>query len=112
MRTPPSPLTPITLALVVLTLAAGTMLAQRGPAVPPLVRENATQKVSDHVHVIPDNSVPVVPNVGIIVGSRATLVVDTGLGARNGQTIMREVGKVSKNADLYLVTTHVHPEHD
>lgn len=87
-------------------------LAQRGPAAPPLVRENVTEKISDHVYVIPDNNVGMVPNVGIVVGTRATLVVDTGLGARNGQTVMREVEKVSKNRELYLVTTHFHPEHD
>jgi glyoxylase-like metal-dependent hydrolase (beta-lactamase superfamily II) len=86
--------------------------AAQAPPVPPLVREGATEKVSDHVHVIPDNSVPLVPNVGIVVGNRATLVIDTGLGSRNGATVMREVAKVSKHAELYLVTTHVHPEHD
>ena len=79
---------------------------------PPLVREGVTEKISAHVHVIPDNSVPMVPNVGIVVGSRATLVIDTGLGARNGAAVMREVAKVSRNTELYLVTTHVHPEHD
>ena len=39
-------------------------------------------------------------------------MIDTGLGARNGATVMREVAKVSRNTELYLVTTHVHPEHD
>src|SRR5262245_35542969 len=78
---------------------------------PPLVKENATVKVSPHVYAIPDGSVPMVPNVGIIVGSRATMVVDTGLGPRNGQTILREVAKVSKNIELYVATTHYHPEH-
>jgi glyoxylase-like metal-dependent hydrolase (beta-lactamase superfamily II) len=86
--------------------------AGRGAATPPLVRAGATEKISEHVYVIPDNNVGQVPNVGIIVGSRATLVVDTGLGARNGRTIMSEVEKVSRNDELYLVTTHVHPEHD
>src|SRR5688500_16775395 len=98
-----------------LLLAVSASQAQRGPATPgppPLVRENATERISDHVYVIPDNNVGMVPNVGIVVGSHATLVVDTGLGARNGETIMREVAKVSKNAELYLVTTHIHPEHD
>jgi len=90
----------------------GQVAAQRGPQQPPLIKEGATEKISDHVYVIPDGSVPVVPNVGIIVGSRATFVVDTGLGARNGQAIMREVGKVSKNGELYLAVTHFHPEHD
>jgi glyoxylase-like metal-dependent hydrolase (beta-lactamase superfamily II) len=92
-------------------IAAANLAAQRGPQPPPIVKENATVKISDHVYVIPDDSVPVVPNVGIIVGNKATLVVDTGLGTRNGQTVLREVAKVSKNTDLYLVTTHFHPEH-
>ena len=36
--------------------------------------ENATVKVSDHVHLIPDFGVRGVPNVSIIVGTKATLV--------------------------------------
>jgi glyoxylase-like metal-dependent hydrolase (beta-lactamase superfamily II) len=93
-------------------LVAGVAAAQPAPAAPPLVREGATEKISDHVYVIPDNSVGLVPNVGIIVGTRGTLVIDTGLGARNGQAIVREMQKVSKTPDLYLATTHIHPEHD
>jgi glyoxylase-like metal-dependent hydrolase (beta-lactamase superfamily II) len=53
-----------------------------------------------------------VPNIGIIVGTRGTFVVDTGLGNRNGQTVTREIQKVSKTPELYLATTHFHPEHD
>lgn len=78
---------------------------------PPLVQEHKTQKVSDHVYVIPDGRVNLVPNIGIVVGSRATLVVDAGMGPRNGQAVLRELAKVSKNADLYFTTTHFHPEH-
>jgi len=78
---------------------------------PPLVQENKTVKVSEHVYVIPDGRVNLVPNIGIIVGTRATLIVDAGMGPRNGQTVMREVAKVSKNTDLYFTTTHFHPEH-
>ena len=78
---------------------------------PPLIRENATVKLTDHVWAIPDFNVGLVPNVGIIVGSKATLVVDTGLGPRNGEAIVREMKKVSRNADVYVVTTHYHPEH-
>jgi len=58
-----------------------------------------------------------VPNVTIVVGSRGTLAVDTGMGAKNGQAVMREVDKVSRARgssvpELYLVATHIHPEHD
>ena len=78
---------------------------------PPLVQENKTIKVSEHVYAIPDGRVNLVPNIGIIVGTRATLIVDAGMGPRNGQTVVRELAKVSKNAELYFTTTHFHPEH-
>src|SRR4051812_31573750 len=88
-------------------------VAQRGPQLPPpMIKEGVTQKIADHVFVIPDFDVVLVPNVTIVVGTRGTLVVDTGLGARNGQTVMREVDKVAKGQELYLVVTHIHPEHD
>jgi glyoxylase-like metal-dependent hydrolase (beta-lactamase superfamily II) len=78
----------------------------------PVVREGVTEKISAHVHVIPDASVPLVPNIGIIVGTRATFVIDTGLGVRNAAPVLREVATVSRNNELYLATTHFHPEHD
>jgi glyoxylase-like metal-dependent hydrolase (beta-lactamase superfamily II) len=100
------------LSLAMASLAAAAASAQPAQTpTPPLVRENATNKVTDHVYVILDNNVGMVPNVGIVVGSRGTLIVDTGLGPRNMETILREVAKVSKNQDLYLVATHFHPEH-
>jgi glyoxylase-like metal-dependent hydrolase (beta-lactamase superfamily II) len=53
-----------------------------------------------------------VPNVGIVVGDKAVLVIDTGMGLRNGRTVLHEVEKVAAGKPIYLVTTHVHPEHD
>ena len=70
------------------------------------VPENAVQRVSDHVYAILG-----FPNVGIIVGDRATLVVDTGMGPPNGAIVAREAAKLAKGATLYLTTTHFHPEH-
>lgn len=78
---------------------------------PPVVKEGTTVKVSEHVFAIPDERVPMVPNVGIVVGNRATLIVDPGMGARSGEAVLRETAKVSRNRELYLVTTHFHPEH-
>jgi glyoxylase-like metal-dependent hydrolase (beta-lactamase superfamily II) len=99
------------LSVFTLLLVASTLHAQRGPAPDPLVRENATQKVAPHTYVIPDANVGLVPNVGIVVGSRATLVIDPGLGRRNGETVLREVAKISKNTELYIASTHFHAEH-
>jgi glyoxylase-like metal-dependent hydrolase (beta-lactamase superfamily II) len=94
------------------TLATATRAhAQRGPAPDPLIKEGATVKAGAHTWVIPDGNVGGVPNVGIVVGTRATLVFDPGLGRRNGEAVLREVAKVSRNAEVYLATTHFHPEH-
>ena len=72
----------------------------------PVLGEN-TVKVSDHVWAIMGW-----PNIAIVVGNRATLVVDTGLGPRNGATIARVVAKLAPgNQKLFLTTTHFHPEH-
>ena len=97
--------------LVACVLAASSAAAQRGPVSDPLVKENATVKLAEHSYVIPDFNVGLVPNVGIIVGSRATLVIDPGLGRRNGETVLREVAKVSRNANIFIASTHFHPEH-
>lgn len=99
-------------AAALLATLVGTLHAQRGSLPNPMVKEGTTQKISDHVYVIPDESVVLVPNVAIVVGSEGTLVVDTGIGARNGEIVLRETKKVSKNSELYLATTHIHPEHD
>jgi glyoxylase-like metal-dependent hydrolase (beta-lactamase superfamily II) len=72
----------------------------------PLLPENSVTRVSEHVQAIIG-----FPNIAIVVGNRATLVVDTGMGPRNGATIVREVEKLTKNPRLYLTTTHFHPEH-
>src|SRR5262245_55679531 len=77
-------------------------LAQNPQGVP----ENSTTRVSEHVYAIVG-----FPNVAIIAGSQATLVVDTGMGARNGAAIVREVAKLPKTQTLYITTTHFHPEH-
>jgi glyoxylase-like metal-dependent hydrolase (beta-lactamase superfamily II) len=85
------------------------------PATPPasLVRAGVTEKLTGHVWAIPDGSAPAVPNVGIIVGSKAVLVVDTGMGKRNGETVLAEMKKVwGAPKQIYIVTTHFHPEHD
>jgi len=90
-------------------VACPLLWAQTAP--PPYVREGKTVKISEHIWVIPDGRVDLVPNIGFIIGNKATLVVDSGMGDRNGQATLRELQKLNKNADLYLTTTHFHPEH-
>jgi glyoxylase-like metal-dependent hydrolase (beta-lactamase superfamily II) len=65
-----------------------------------------TRQLTPHVWAIFGN-----PNIGIVVGSKGTLVVDTGLGRRNGTVIAGVAAKLSKSNRLFLTTTHFHPEH-
>lgn len=99
-----------------LTLPALAQQPAATPAPASLVREGVTEKLTDHVWAIPDGSASLVPNVGIVVGQKAVLVIDTGMGTRNAQTVLRELAKVAPDAGkgktIYIVTTHVHPEHD
>jgi len=100
------------LALVMSFVVAPCVVAQAPAPAAPLVPAGATRQIAPHVHLIPDGNLPIVPNVGIVVGTRAVLVVDTGLGDRNGRTVLAEAQKLAGGKPLYLVATHAHPEHD
>ena len=89
--------------LMLAALGTSSALAQMSH---PMVSETTT-KISDHVWAIMG-----FPNIAIVVGSRATLVVDTGLGPKNGATAARVAARLApKNRKLFLTTTHFHPEH-
>src|SRR5580700_663180 len=89
--------------LTLAALAATSALAQMSQ---PMVSENTT-RISDHVWANMG-----FPNIAIVVGSHATLVVDTGLGPKNGATAARAAAKLApNNLKLFLTTTHFHPEH-
>jgi glyoxylase-like metal-dependent hydrolase (beta-lactamase superfamily II) len=100
----------ITLTTLALIGTSAPLAAQTLPA--PLIKIEGLRQISSHVYIIPDNSVPLVPNVGYIIGDRAALVIDTGLGPRNGEAVYDVAKKLAGTKQLYLVTTHVHPEHD
>src|SRR5262245_34639098 len=96
-------------------VAASLMLAQPLAAQTPpdpIVKPEGLRQVSPHVYIIPDNSVPRVPDVGFVIGERGILVIDTGMGPRNGSAVLEVAKKLGGSRTLYLVTTHFHPEHD
>jgi glyoxylase-like metal-dependent hydrolase (beta-lactamase superfamily II) len=88
---------------LIFTMLAGCARAQMAQ---PMVGENTT-KISEHVQAIMG-----FPNIAIVVGSRSTLVVDTGMGPKNGATAARVAARIAPgNEKLFLTTTHFHPEH-
>ena len=77
----------------------------------PVVQVAGVQEIASDLLVIPNHGVGLVPNIGIIGGSRAVLVVETGLGTANAEQVLALASEVAKGRRLYLTTTHFHPEH-
>jgi len=46
-----------------------------------------------------------------VVGSRATLVIDTGFGPENARIVLDEARRLSGGKRIFLTHTHCHPEH-
>lgn len=78
---------------------------------PPVVDVSGVRQIADGVWVIPDRRVPLVPNIGIVVGSHSALVVDTGMGRENGKNVLETAERLADGRTLILTLTHFHPEH-
>ncbi|GAA2096969.1 MBL fold metallo-hydrolase [Streptomyces albiaxialis] len=77
----------------------------------PVVRVEGAYEVAPDLLVIPDRRVQLVPNVGLIGGEEAVLVVETGMGPENAAEVLRFAAEYARGRRLYLTTTHFHPEH-
>jgi len=77
----------------------------------PIVDPSAIKEIAADVFVISDRRIPLVPNIGIVLGSDAALVVDTGMGPANGRTVLEVAKRLAGQRALVLTLTHFHPEH-
>ncbi len=69
-------------------------------------------KLSDHVTVVLQGQPGAQSNVGIVVGSKGTLVIDSGLGPKNGAILANLARQLAPGRPtLYVAATHFHPEH-
>lgn len=50
-------------------------------------------------------------NLSVIVGSKGIAVIDTGGSLKVGQQLREAIKKVSDKPILYVINTHVHPDH-
>lgn len=77
----------------------------------PAVRVSGARELTSDLLVIPNAGVDLVPNIGVVGGTEAVLVVDTGIGTANAAEVLAFATEVAKGRRLYLTTTHFHPEH-
>jgi hypothetical protein len=78
---------------------------------PPTVDTSNPREIAAGVWVIGDHRTWLVPNIGIILGTDAALVVDTGLGPANGERVLDLARRLAGPRRLLLTVTHFHPEH-
>lgn len=86
-------------------------VSQKSPPPLPNVDPSAIKEIASDVFVISDRRIPLVPNIGIIGGSDAILVVDSGMGPSNGKRVFDVARRVAGKRRLILTLTHFHPEH-
>lgn len=77
----------------------------------PLIDARFPCQIAEDVWIIPDRRIFLVPNVAIVVGKKAALVIDCGLGPQCGQHLLAAVEKIAPGRQLILTQTHAHPEH-
>jgi glyoxylase-like metal-dependent hydrolase (beta-lactamase superfamily II) len=77
----------------------------------PNVDTTAVKEIASGVFVIGDRRVPLVPNIGIILGRETALVIDTGMGPANGEKVLETAKRLAGRRALVLTLTHFHPEH-
>ncbi|MFJ4626386.1 MBL fold metallo-hydrolase [Streptomyces sp. NPDC088847] len=77
----------------------------------PVVNITEVRELDRDVVVVPDGRVQLVPNIGVIGGRDAVLVVETGLGPRNAERVLEFAAEYARGRRIYLTTTHFHPEH-
>ncbi len=74
-----------------------------------IIQPEGLVQLAEHTWAIPDNNVGGVPNVGIVIGRDATLVIDPGLGRENGEIVLRAARELrkyfSENRTLFVEIT-------
>ena len=77
----------------------------------PVIQVADGQELARDLVVIPNRRVQLVPNIGVIAGTHSVLVVETGMGPRNAESVLAFATDYARGRRLYLTTTHFHPEH-
>lgn len=77
----------------------------------PVVDARFPCRIADGIWLIPDKRTFLVPNIGIVEGEKAVLVIDSGLNPESGRNVLGAAHAIAGKRELILTVTHAHPEH-
>lgn len=77
----------------------------------PTVDARFPAEIAPGVFILPDRRIPLVPNIGIVIGTESALVVDCGLGLDSAESVLRLARELAPGRRIILTVTHAHPEH-
>jgi glyoxylase-like metal-dependent hydrolase (beta-lactamase superfamily II) len=77
----------------------------------PIVDARFPAEMAPGVFILPDKRIPLIPNIGIVVGRDVVLVVDCGLGPESGEGVIKLARQLAPGRSVVLTVTHAHPEH-
>lgn len=100
--------------LIRIMLAIAAILNASFALATPLTMENLGNGIYVHHGVHEDMSEGYhadICNVSFIIGSKGIAVVDTGGSLKTGQALREAIRQVSDLPILYVINTHVHPDH-
>src|SRR6266566_8613394 len=86
-------------------------MPEYGQPEPGVVEITGEQEIAPDLVVVPNRHLDLVPNIGVIGGTHSVLVVETGMGLRNAEKVLKFAADYANGRRLYLTTTHFHPEH-
>ena len=95
-------------------LGIGILLTSAFVEAAPLAMENLGDGVYVHHGVHEDMSEGYhadICNLSFIVGSKGIAVIDTGGSLKTGQALHEAIRQISDLPILYIINTHVHPDH-
>ncbi len=95
-------------------LGIGILLTSAFVEADPLAMENLGDGVYVHHGVHEDMSEGYhadICNLSFIVGSKGIAVIDTGGSLKTGQALHEAIRQISDLPILYIINTHVHPDH-
>ncbi|MEU6261073.1 MBL fold metallo-hydrolase [Streptomyces sp. NPDC047043] len=81
------------------------------PAPEPSAHVIRPRELARDLLLIPQLPGELAANMGVIGGTHSVLVVETGMGPRNGEALLRFATEYARGRRIYLTTTHFHPEH-